>query len=225
MDSPAGKNQLRAVLLAEDHDVTRFGMKQFLSTQMHIPVVESFPAYPPALAALDGQRFDLAVFDLDLPGLTAPSELQKVRLAWPAMKIVVMSGFDRRDLVLEALAAGVHGYIHKSLPLPEVAKRLAHIMSGEIYVPPFLADLGTQVTTATTWNTTSETGGKPLTQRQLDVLEAMTEGMTNKEIGKKLGLSESTVKLHAAGLFQSIGVKSRSQAVLAGQKYLQKKTR
>lgn len=223
MDSPAEKNQLRAVLLAEDHDVTRFGMEQYLSKQLHIPVVDGFPAYPPALAALDAKRFDLAIFDLDLPGLTAPRELLKVRRAWPTMKVVVMSGFDRRELVLEALAAGVHGYIHKKLPLPEVAKRLAYVMSGEIYVPPFLADLSTHGTTATAWNATSNVEGKSLTQRQLDVLEAMTAGMTNKEIGKKLALSESTVKLHAAGLFQTMGVKSRSQAVLAGQKYLQKK--
>lgn len=222
MDTSNGKSQLQSVLLAEDHDVTRFGMEQYLSRQMQVPVVDSYPAYPPALAALETKRFDLAVFDLDLPGLGTPRDLQKIRRAWPGMKVIIMSGFDRRELVLEALAAGVHGYIHKKQPLPEVGRRITLVMSGEIYVPPFVADLSDHASSSS-WTEAAAPDGKPLTQRQLDVLDAMTEGMTNKEIGKKLKLSESTVKLHAAGLFQAMGVNNRAQAVLAGQKYLQKK--
>jgi DNA-binding NarL/FixJ family response regulator len=213
---------MRAVLLAEDHEVTRFGMSRFLNAEMKIPVVDGFATYPQSLSALREKAYDLAIFDLDIPGLGRSSDLADVRRQWPAMRLVVMSGLDNRDTILGALAAGVHGYIPKSVPMADVAKRITYVMSGEIYVPSSLADLPDKRPSEWTDGHPEKTA-KPLTARQSQVLAAMTDGLTNKQIGKHLKLSESTVKLHVAGLFQALGVKNRAQAVMAGQKYLKNK--
>lgn len=213
----------RSVLVVEDHEVARFGLVNFLRFNKNIQHVEGCETMAEAMQALGRQAFELAIFDLDLPDVSDPLHpvaLEGVRRTFPAMKVAVMSGFDHRDYILAALAAGAHGYIPKRCALEQVAVRLAKIMAGEIYVPASLAEIDVDPPVVERADE-----GKPtadLTPRQLEVLELMTEGLTNKLIGKRLDLTESTIKLHASGLYQQLGVKNRSQAIVAGQKYLNK---
>jgi DNA-binding NarL/FixJ family response regulator len=213
---------MNAVLLAEDHDVTRFGMDHFLRIDLGVPLVEGYATLPTAIAALKAKPFDLAVIDLGLPGLSSIDQLRNIRLAWPDMRVVVMSGSEERTDMLAALTAGVHGYILKSVPLPRVGEILDYVMAGEIYVPPLLADIWVATDAHLEASPAPETARSQLPPRQRDVLEAICDGLTNHEIAARLGIAVGTVKMHITGLFQTLGVHKRAQAVIVGQKYLRK---
>jgi DNA-binding NarL/FixJ family response regulator len=175
--------------------------------------------------ALDrlGERGDisLALFDLTMPGMESAASLAAVRECFPHIRVAVVSGSKRRRDILLALEAGVHGYVHKGVGAPELARALAKIMDGEIHVPASLADLpavtGDGPAALVPIAATREFNrGASLTPRQREVLQLLVQGKSNKEIARSLNLGEGTVKIHLASLFRNLGVNNRSAAAVAG---------
>jgi len=212
-----------SILIADDHEVFRFGLVHLLTNSMKVSKIYEAGRFEEALELLRHKDLVLAILDLNMPGLGQPSDLAKVRAARPDIRVVVLSGSEGRQDILGALDAGVHGYIIKSQGLAALVDRLRYVMSGEIYVPPVLAERAPACevpVAAIAARVESLPPTVSLTTRQKHVLEGLVEGLSNKEIALKLGVSEGTVKMHIASLLRIIGAANRTHAAALGRQLL-----
>ena len=129
------------VLVADDHAVFRIGLMQLLKHHLKAKRVLKATSFAEVIEHLNQKDVTLAILDLGIPGLSSPKDIAQMRLLRPDAHVVVLSASDRREDILEALSAGVHGYIVKSQKTDGLIDRLRYILSGEIYVPPILAEL------------------------------------------------------------------------------------
>ena len=134
--------------------------------------------------------------------------------------MVVLSASDAREDILEALEAGVHGYIVKSERTDPLIERLRYVLSGEIYVPPALAERPAHPVEKVEVRKPGALPIETLSDRQRQVLKGVVEGMSNKEIARSLALSEGTVKMHLAALFRALGASNRAHAAALGKQML-----
>ena len=198
-----------SILIADDHEVFRFGLSDVLRRALGATRLTDVESFGQAIEALGEPDLALAIFDLRIPGLEHPRDLIKVRRIRPDIRVVVLSGSDSREDILAALEAGVHGYLVKNEAANLLVARIKYVLSGEIYVPPAIAVLP-QAQDAGAGN--GDTPRTTLTSRQLQVLELVAEGLSNKSIAHRLRISEGTMKMHIAAAFRAIGATNRTQA-------------
>jgi len=199
-----------SVLIADDHAVLRAGLKDLLRRRLKVAIVYEAERFEQVLDLVESNDVALALIDLLMPGLSGAKEIGRLRSLRPNARIVVLSGSDSREDILDALAAGVHGYIIKTQPLDQLIDRIRYVMSGEIYVPPILAERTPVI----------ERARSELSDRQLQVLGALIEGKSNKEIAKALNVAEGTVKAHLAALFKTLGASNRAHAAALGKQII-----
>lgn len=205
----------RIAVVADDHGLYRMGLALTLRDRLGFDVVEEASSLDEALARLgDVDDVALALFDLSMPGMRGAASLAAVRECHPGLPIAVVSGSDERADVLDALAAGVNGYVPKHLGDEDLVAALKSIMDGAIFVPPTLANA-----TGRGHHEQVRVQEAPdlarLTPRQRDVLDMLMQGQSNKEIARALDLGHGTVKIHLAALFRHLGVNNRAAAVAA----------
>jgi len=128
------------VLVADDHAVFRVGLVQLLRSSLKIKRFLEAESLSEVTGHLKDQDLALAIIDLRMPGMTGAKDLERIRHQRPDVQIVVVSASEEREDILHALEAGVHGYIVKSQHTDQLIVRLRYILSGEIYVPPSLAE-------------------------------------------------------------------------------------
>jgi DNA-binding NarL/FixJ family response regulator len=217
------------IVIADDHGLYRRGLR--LALTAGIPGVEIFEAscFDAVLSLLAEQAFvDLAVLDLNMPGLFNQEVLSGILSAYPDTRFAIVSGNDSRAEILTALSIGLHGYIVKSQKDEEVVLAVNEILSGRIYVPALLSrPSAAQATHAQPSEkvqhrrTTSANLGR-LTSRQKEVLKLMAEGYSNKEIARDLEIAEATTKIHAAAVLRELGVRNRTEAAVLLKTWLTK---
>jgi DNA-binding NarL/FixJ family response regulator len=201
------------------------GLAKLLENRLGARSVVEASRFDEAMEYLEEQRFDLAIFDLGIPGLDGPRELEKVRRKWPRMKLVVLSGSGNRADILISLEAGVHGYFVKIASMEILANRLGQVMAGEIHVPSSLADLDADtapVRVLKAGKAAAPSGAllARLTPRQREVLECLVEGLANRDIAKRIDRSEGMAKAHVAAVFKVLGARSRTHAASIGRALL-----
>jgi DNA-binding NarL/FixJ family response regulator len=210
-------DQRPTVLIVDDHEVFRFGLGEVLKSKLGAKSVIEAAHYDEALERLATSDIDLAIFDLDMPGLERPGDLKAVRRRHPDVRLVVLSGSDDRADILASLDAGAHGYIIKNQRTEMLVERIKYILSGEIYVPPIVAELGGAAQVAAGNEPSLVDPLQALTPRQTEVLELMSKGLSNKQIGRELNVSEGTAKMHVAAILRATGAANRTEAALMGQ--------
>jgi DNA-binding NarL/FixJ family response regulator len=215
-----------SALIADDDEFFRAALSAILTKQLGFSKVFEAASLDEGLEQLGTKEgISAAFFDLSMPGVQSPANLKAVRECFPAMRIAVVSGSKRRQDILLALEAGVHGYVPKGIGIKDLTAALRTILEGAIYVPPGLADLPANSEESTDLprpGNSSDNGGAAsgLTARQRDVLELLVQGKSNKEIARSLALGEGTVKVHVAALFRNLGVNTRAGAAAAGVRLL-----
>jgi DNA-binding NarL/FixJ family response regulator len=200
------------VLVADDHAVTRMGLVQLLRSSLKIKRFLEAETFADVIGHLKDDDLALAIIDLRMPGMTGAKDLARLRRQRPDVLLVVVSGSESRDDILQALAAGAHGYIVKKQQTDQLIDRLLYILSGEIYVPPILAELPAEVAV--------QRVSKSLSSRQHQVLKGLVEGKSNKEIAKGLNVAEGTVKMHLAALYRVLGATNRAHAAALGKQLI-----
>lgn len=209
------------ILVADDHELIRKSMSEVLLHEFEGSQVMATGHFDQALELVADPAVYLAIVDLTMPGMNSPRDLLKLRKLRPDLHVVVLSGSESRADILAALEAGVHGYIPKKEPTSLVIKRIRHVLDGEIYIPPSVADLSAEAAEAAESAAPGQTQlDEVLTPRQREVLQLITEGMSNKEIGRRLGVAEGTVKMHVATILKAIGANNRAHAAAIGRKYV-----
>ena len=214
------KSPPRAILVVDDHQLIRQGMAQVLRQTFDQSRVIEAETFEGAMECLADQEIQLAVVDLSIPGMQRPRDLEKIRRLRPDVQVVVLSGSSSRSDILEALAAGVHGYIVKNERTEKLIARIKYVLSGEIYVPSVVAELADPAADIEPAADRAKTHLDVLTPRQREVLALIGAGFSNKEIGRRLTVAEGTVKMHVATIFRSIGAANRAHAAAISKEIL-----
>lgn len=200
------------LVIVDDHPLFRGALSQTLSSA--IPGVElleagSLDELTARLAA--DSAVDLVLLDLSMPGVQGMSGLLFLRAQHPEIPVVIVSASEDPGTIRRALEFGASGYVPKSLPSDTIREAVVKVLDGEIWSPPGI-DLTGSADPATT-----ELAKRlaTLTPQQVRVLMMLGEGLLNKQIAYKLGVSEATIKAHVSAILQKLGVDSRTQAVIA----------
>ncbi len=208
------------ILLADDHPLFREGVKPVLQKlNDHIEILEAVD-YPSAYAiTTQHSAIDLALLDLNMPGGTGIDGITQFRRRFPDIPLIVLSAADRPDEVRQVLAAGAMGYISKAAAPAVIVSAIHLVMAGGVYAPPDL--LSPRMTTpALPTHPASPSGPRlsSLTERQLEVLRLMGQGMSNRQIAETLHLTEGTVKIHVTAVLRALDAGNRTEAVLVAQR-------
>jgi len=201
--APAGPIRL---LLVDDHEMVRTGLRTFLGLQTDMTVVGEAGTAEQALALVPRLRPDIVLMDLALPGMSGVEAAQRLRANHPAVKVVVLTSFAGQDAVLPAVRAGVAGYLLKDVGPAELADALRAVHAGGAPLHPAVA--------ATVMQSVLEPVRDPLTPREREVLRLLARGLSNRLIARELVLSEKTVKAHVSAILAKLGVADRTQAAL-----------
>lgn len=200
-----------SVLIADDHELFRSGLKQLLADELDAAPIREAETFDQAVETLSEEGAgDLILIDLRMPGMAGAETLAALRDAFPEAKVAVVSAWEERGDILAALAAGVHGYVPKSLSAGEIAAALRDVLEGRIYVP---ASIGKRVHGQESTPPPRAAPVEALTPRQKDVLDELLKGMSSKEIARALDIAEGTVKIHLAAIYRALGVSTRAQTI------------
>jgi two-component system, NarL family, nitrate/nitrite response regulator NarL len=193
------------ILIADDHDLLRDTLVLYLEGAGDIQT-RAAATLGEACALIETQeRFDLILLDLKMPGMNGLAGLQHALAMKGGQRVALISGEATREIAEKALAIGAAGFVPKTLPAKSLVNAVRFMVMGEQYAPlDFMK--------------AAEAEPNPLaaklTQRELQVLQGLTEGKSNKEIGRDLTLHEPTIKLHVKTLYRKIGASNRTQAAM-----------
>lgn len=204
------------ILLADDHPLFREGVKPvLLKLDRKVTLIEAHD-YPSAFAAMHkAKEVDLALLDLYMPGMSGLDGVARFRAAFPDIPVVVLSASEQVEDIQQLLAAGALGYITKSSPSESILSALQHVLAGGVYAPPGLIAPPTDDEVPPPQKINRNT---VMTSRQVQVLREMAKGLSNRQIGEILEVTEGTIKLHVAAIFKLLKVNNRTEAVLVIQK-------
>jgi len=200
------------VLLVDDHPLLRKGVRQLLELEDDICVIgESSNGADAVLLAAELDP-DLVLLDLSMKGMDGIETLTAMRNADVASRIVVFTVSDDRNDVVSALKAGADGYLLKDTEPEELVASIHRACSGKLVLSEELAEV-----LALSFRGEQKTSGpdlETLTRRELQILKYVAEGLSNKLIGRKLEIAESTVKVHVKHLLKKLGLRSRVEAAI-----------
>lgn len=204
------------ILLADDHSLFRDGMSYVLRELDEQAEILEAGNFPDALnLARDNPDLGLALLDLNMPGSEGAPSVKLFYARYPNVPLVVVSGTDQRVDIEKVMNGGAMGFISKMSSGQDMIHAVRLVLNGGVYLPPqLLPGLG-QVREDKRCCRTNEVG---LTVRQMEVLQQLAMGLSNKEIGLAIGLAEGTVKIHIAATFQTLRVNNRMDAVKAAQR-------
>ena len=195
------------VLIADDHGVVRDGLSRLLSTAEGIEVLPPARDGEQAVTIAAEHRPDVVLMDLSMPNVNGTEATRRIVAANPDVQVVILTSFSDREQILGALGAGAVGYLLKDAEPSELIDGVRAAARGESPLDPKAAR---EVLTARETAAPAE----DLTAREREVLTLLAEGMPNKRISMRLGISEKTVKAHVTSIFNRIGVSDRTQAAL-----------
>ncbi|MFG2302601.1 response regulator [Actinacidiphila glaucinigra] len=207
------------VFLVDDHEVVRRGVHDLLDAEPDIEVVGEAGTVDHALARGPALRPHVAILDVRLPDGDGIGVCRELRSRMPEVACLMLTSFDDDDALLDAIMAGAAGYVLKQIKGSDLVSAVRTVASGQSMLDP--------ATTARLMNSLRQQDETPepqdetlaaLTPREREILELIGEGLTNRQIGKRLFLSEKTVKNHISRMLAKLGVERRIQAaVLATQ--------
>jgi DNA-binding NarL/FixJ family response regulator len=199
-------------IIVDDHPLFRGALGQALRDSFgdaEILEAGSLDELTDRLAAAG--ETDLILLDLSMPGVQGLSGLVYLRAQHPAVPVAIVSASEDAATIRQCLDCGASGFIPKSQPVERIREAIRRIMDGEVWLPPDV-DVS-NVPSAESAELVSRLS--TLTPQQVRVLMMLSEGLLNKQIAYKLGVSEATIKAHVSAILQKLGVDSRTQAVIA----------
>jgi DNA-binding NarL/FixJ family response regulator len=152
---------------------------------------------------------DVILTDIGLPGMNGIEGMKKIKHQWPETDIIMLTVFKDNDKIFQSVCAGATGYILKDTPLPEIKKALLEIVNGGSYMSPSIARKVMAYFTPDKGKPE-----EPLTQKEKQVIQALTEGLSYKMIGTRLLISIDTVRFHIKNIYKKLHVNSRSEIML-----------
>ncbi|WP_306326918.1 response regulator [Streptomyces venezuelae] len=217
-DLPAAETPTR-VFLVDDHEVVRRGIRDLIDDEPDMEVVGEASTADQALARGPALRPDVAVLDVRLPDGDGISVCRELRSRMPDLACLMLTSFDDEDALLDAIMAGAAGYVLKQIKGSDLVSAVRTVATGQSMLDPATtARLMHSLRDPEAAKAPEDERLAALSERERSVLDLIGEGLTNRQIAKRLYLSEKTVKNHISRLLGKLGVERRVQAaVIAAQ--------
>lgn len=205
------------VVVVDDHAVVRAGLTQLLAAAPGIEVVGDAGDGDEALTVVAATAPDVVLMDLQMPGTDGVAATRRITAEHPGSQVLVLTSFSDGERILSALDAGAVGYLLKDADPAEMVQGIHAVHAGESPIHPRAAR---ELLLARSRGSRGDAGAEPgLTPREREVLRLVSTGLANKQIARRLGISERTVKAHLTAVFQRIGVADRTQAALWAERH------
>lgn len=198
-------------MIADDHSMIREGLKNLLELDVDIQVISEAVDGEDCLDKLQVVKPDVLLLDINMPKKNGLEVLKSLKSKRSKLKVLVLTVHNEIEYLMKAVDIGVNGYVLKDSESAELKKAIFTVAEGETYIQPSLIPALNAKMIET--NKDAEKI-KSLTKRELDVLKLLAVGMFNKEVGKRLEISERTVKNHVSNIFKKLGVTDRTQAAV-----------
>jgi NarL family two-component system response regulator LiaR len=199
------------VLIVDDHEMVRQGIKTFLNTEKSIEVVGEAENGQVAVAMTEHLKPDVILMDLLMPEMDGIHAIREIRSLHSEAQILVLTSFSSDDKIFPAIKAGALGYLLKDTDPDELANAIRQAAEGHATLNPAVAS---RLVRQFMSDTEPATPIEPLTEREIEVLELIAQGLTNDQIGKKLFISDATVRTHVSHILGKLGLANRTQAAL-----------
>lgn len=201
------------VFLLDDHEIVRRGIADLLHAEPGITVVGEAGTAAEALRRIPATRPDVAVLDARLPDGSGIDVCREIRSAAPQIRCLILTSYDDNDALFAAVMAGAAGYLLKEIRGNSLVDSIRQVAAGKSLLDPAVTE---QLLTRLRDGAPQDPRLASLSEREREVLGLITDGLTNKEIGEHLHLSEKTVKNYVSGLFAKLGMQRRTQAAVYG---------
>jgi DNA-binding NarL/FixJ family response regulator len=235
--TPPTRTGLARLLLADDHDLVRSGLRRILIREQDLEVVGEATNGLEAVQLCRRLKPDLVLMDVRMPQMDGLEATRQVKAEQPEVSVLMVSAYEDPEYMFEALKAGAAGYVLKGDPNSQIIGSIRRVLEGEFSLNQELAaqliqrlanEIATRgaqpiptETSTTQTPSTRKRDGEPaeaptgeLTPRELEVLELLTQGQTNAQIAQTLAISRATVKVHVEHLIHKLGASDRTQAVV-----------
>jgi DNA-binding NarL/FixJ family response regulator len=189
------------ILIVDDHPVVRAGLASMLGTQAGLKVIGSACSGDEALKTLQREAVDVVLLDLRMPGISGIETLRALARAPLSPRVIVLTSFEMDEDIYRAVQAGARGYLLKDTPQNEMIEAIASVHAGKRYIPRHIAA-----------RLADRMMRSNLTTRELEILEMLAKGRTNKEIGSALEISDNTVRNHVINIIDKLEVSDRTEA-------------
>jgi DNA-binding NarL/FixJ family response regulator len=197
------------IVIVDDHPVVRDGLRAMLATQPDFQVIAEAAGGEELLARVGGLRPDLVLLDLEMPEMDGVEALRRLRQVQPGVSVLVFTAYDTDERILAAVRAGAQGYLLKGSPRDEIFHAIRVVSQGgsllqSVVQSRLLHGLSRE----------AESGASaPLTRREGQVLDLLTQGRSNREIALALGITLRTAKFHVSAILAKLGAGNRTEAV------------
>jgi DNA-binding NarL/FixJ family response regulator len=192
------------VVLVDDHPVVRFGLGAIIGLQPDMVVVGEVGSGEEACSISSRCAADVVLMDLRLPGMSGVEAIRAIRKIHPRLRFIVLTTYEGDEDIHRALEAGAQGYLLKGMPHSDLVNAIRAVHSGLKFIPTMVSK-----------SLEERPPNSELSSRELEVLELIVKGRSNKEIGEALSISEATVKWHVSIILSRLNVADRTQATVA----------
>src|ERR1700733_14002027 len=190
------------ILSVDDHPLVRDGIASVINSQPDMKIIGKASTAAEGVQEFRKHRPDVTLMDLRLPDLSGIEAIIAIRAEFPDARIIVLTMFEGDVEIQRALVAGARGYLLKSMPPPELISVIRQVHAGKKRLPPEVAA-----------QLSEYIGEESLTPREIEVLQQVSGGNRNREIGEYLGISEDTVKVHLRRIMDKLQARDRTQAI------------
>ncbi|MCI0343865.1 MAG: response regulator transcription factor, partial [Chloroflexi bacterium] len=207
------------ILICDDHPLFRQGLRRLLETVRDFEVVAEVERGDEVLPAIRKKRPDVVVLDVELPGGSGIGALEQVRSELPEARVLMLSGFSDPTRVRAALRGGADGYVLKNAPPAELLEAIRRVGAGRSVLAPAVAEAVATSLRAEPEEERARRLLSALSDREREVLRLAAAGESNAGIGKRLFISEGTVKNHMTHILRKLEVEDRTQAAILAVKH------
>lgn len=202
------------LVLVDDHALVRQGLRGLLDLTPDLRVVGEAVDGEDALSKVEELNPDVVLMDVRMPRMTGLEALRAMRRGPVHRRVVLLTTFDEDAAIVEALRAGVQGFLLKDVSLDELADAIRRVHAGETLLPPGVAERVARGLLELSRDFPSAELPEGLTRREVEVLRLIARGLSNREIAQALGTAEGTVKNQTSSILSKLGVRDRTRAVL-----------
>lgn len=203
-----------SVLLVDDQRLMRDGLRTLLELEPDLEIAAEAKNGQQALEAFEQVQPQVVLMDIRMPEMDGVEATRRIMARWPEALIIILTTFDDEQYIFEGLRAGALGYLLKDVSGGELAEAIRTVVSGGALIEPSVARKMFAEFARLTPNDNHPSLPEELSERELEVLRLIAQGLTNKEIAARAHLAEGTVKNYVSGILTKIGVRDRTQAAL-----------
>jgi NarL family two-component system response regulator LiaR len=198
------------ILLVDDHKIVRQGTRQILEQFDDLTVIAETSNGEDAIRLCKELQPQVVVMDIHMPGMNGLDATRAIRMRYPTVQVIILSGYDDDRYVFPSLDAGAIGYLLKTASGEDLANAIRSVSQGDIVLDRHISErVRSRLSKPRRANGLSDTPS----EREIEVLRAVAQGKSNKEIGELLNITTNTVQVHLRNIFSKLGVNDRTEAV------------